>query len=140
MLLTGSAGMAVTLVVMAACFARAVRSGTDVILPHPYGTIALVAANLFVIAFGVSWGPVTWVMLGEIFPNSYRGPALAVAVAVQWIASFAVTVTFPPFAAFSLPLSYCFYSVGAVLSGVFVARFVRETKGRELEDMDLIAN
>lgn len=79
-------------------------------------------------------------MLGEIFPNSYRGPALAVAVAVQWIANFVVTVTFPPFAALSLPLSYCFYSACALLSALFVLRFVRETKGRELEEMDDIAD
>lgn len=140
LLIGGGVGMSAMLAVMGLCFATAVETGDAVALPGMYGPIALVAANLFVVAFGVSWGPVTWVMLGEIFPNSYRGPALAVAVAVQWIANFVVTVTFPPFAALSLPLSYCFYSVCALLSALFVLRFVRETKGRELEEMDSIAD
>ncbi|AWT52968.1 sugar porter family MFS transporter [Mycolicibacterium smegmatis] len=140
LLIAGGVGMAAMLAVMGLCFAAAVEAGGAVTLPGSYGPIALVAANLFVVAFGVSWGPVTWVMLGEIFPNSYRGPALAVAVAVQWIANFVVTVTFPPFAALSLPLSYCFYSACALLSALFVLRFVRETKGRELEEMDDIAD
>ncbi|HET9818857.1 MAG TPA: sugar porter family MFS transporter [Rhodanobacteraceae bacterium] len=135
LLLIGSAGMAVTLALMALCFAQATGSGTDISLPAPWGPVALVAANLYVIFFGVSWGPVVWVLLGEMFPNRIRAMALAVAAAAQWLANFAITSSFPPMAQFSLPFSYGIYAAFAALSFVFVWRLVRETRGVELEDM-----
>ncbi len=76
-----------------------------------------------------------WVMLGEMFPNRIRGAALAVAGFAQWFANFLVTQTFPPLAEFSLGLAYGLYAAFAALSFLFVAKFVPETKGRELEDM-----
>jgi sugar porter (SP) family MFS transporter len=135
LLLIGSAGMAVTLALMALCFAQATGSGADINLPAPWGPVALVAANLYVIFFGVSWGPVVWVLLGEMFPNRIRAMALAVAAAAQWLANFAITSSFPPMAQFSLPFSYAVYAAFAALSFVFVWRLVRETRGVELEDM-----
>ncbi|MCK6051316.1 MFS transporter, partial [Klebsiella variicola] len=85
--------------------------------------------------FGLSWGPVVWVLLGEMFPNRIRAMALAVAAAAQWLANFAITSSFPAMAELSLPFSYGVYAAFALLSLIFVVRFVRETKGVELEDM-----
>jgi sugar porter (SP) family MFS transporter len=135
MLLGGSLGMAATLATMAVCFSQAIGTGTDVSLPHPWGTIALIAANLYVVSFGTTWGPVVWVLLGEMFPNWIRAIALAVAAAAQWVANFAVTTTFPVLADISLSFAYGLYAAFALLSFGFVLRAVRETRGRELEDM-----
>ena len=135
LLLIGSTGMAITLGTMAVIFGTApIVDGA----PHPEGaalTIALVAANLFVVAFGMSWGPVVWVLLGEMFPNRIRGAALGLAAAAQWIANCAITASFPALGAFSLGVAYGFYAICAVLSFVFVWRWVEETKGMHLEDM-----
>lgn len=95
----------------------------------------LVAANLYVIFFGVSWGPVTWVLLGEMFPNCIRAIALAVAAAAQWLANFAITASFPWLAEIGLPFAYGLYALFALLSLWFVAARVRETRGMELEAM-----
>lgn len=84
----------------------------------------------------MSWGPVVWVLLGEMFPNRIRGAALSLAAAGQWVANWAITVTFPGLKEISLGLAYGFYAVCALLSLLFVVRFVRETKGQTLEDMD----
>jgi MFS transporter, SP family, sugar:H+ symporter len=136
LLLTGSGIMAVSLATMAFCFSRATGAGEDVALADPYATIALLAANLFVIGFAASWGPVVWVLLGEMFPNRIRAAALAVAAAAQWIANFVVTVTFPVLSQdVSLVFAYGLYATFAALSFLFVLWKVRETKGEELEDM-----
>jgi sugar porter (SP) family MFS transporter len=137
LLLIGSTGMALTLGTMAVIFGTAPVGGDGV--PHltsVTGPIALVAANVFVIAFGMSWGPVVWVLLGEMFPNRIRAAALSLAAAGQWVANWVITVTFPPLKDLSLGLAYGFYATSAVLSFLFVAKWVRETKGRTLEDMD----
>ncbi|SFK52520.1 sugar porter family MFS transporter [Geodermatophilus ruber] len=136
LLLIGSAGMAVTLGLMAICFTQATGSGDTLSLPDPWGTIALVAANLYVVFFGVSWGPVVWVLLGEMFSNQIRAAALAVAAAAQWLANFLISTTFPALASIGLSFAYGLYTAFAVLSFVFVMRYVHETKGRELEHMD----
>ncbi|MGU3499203.1 sugar porter family MFS transporter [Mycobacterium sp. C31M] len=135
LLLIGSAGMAVTLATMAVIFANAtVNADGTPSLPGASGIIALVAANLFVVAFGMSWGPVVWVLLGEMFPNRIRAAALGLAAAGQWAANWAITVSFPELRN-HLGLAYGFYALCAVLSFVFVTRWVRETKGVSLEDM-----
>ena len=140
LLIIGSAGMAVTLATMAVVFATASTTVVDgVTTPHLtglQGPIALIAANLFVVAFGMSWGPVVWVLLGEAFPNRIRAAALSLAAGAQWAANWVVTVSFPAMKELSLGMSYGFYAVCAVLSLLFVLRWVKETKGRELEDMD----
>jgi MFS transporter, SP family, sugar:H+ symporter len=97
--------------------------------------VALVAANAYVVFFGVSWGPVVWVLLGEMFPNRIRATALAVAAAAQWLANFAITSTFPALAELGLSFAYGLYAGFALLSLLFVLAGVRETKGIELEDM-----
>jgi sugar porter (SP) family MFS transporter len=135
LLLVGSAGMAITLAVMAWCFSQATGSGAELALPGQVGPIALVAANLYVVFFGVSWGPVVWVLLGEMFPNRIRAIALAVAAAAQWLANFAITATFPRLAEIGLPFAYGLYAAFALLSFAFVWKWVRETRGIELEDM-----
>lgn len=135
LLAIGSAGMTVTLAVMAWCFAHASGSGSAVSLPAPYGAVALVAANLYVVFFGVSWGPVVWVLLGEMFPNRIRAIGLAVAAAAQWLANFLITATFPYLAEISLTFSYGLYALFAALSLIFVITAARETKGVELEAM-----
>lgn len=135
MLLGGSLGMVLTLATMAVAFSQATGSGEDVSLPDPWGVVTLVAANLYVVAFGMTWGPVVWVLLGEMFPNRIRAAALAVAAAAQWLANFTVSTTFPALADVGLTFAYGLYAVMAAVSFVFVARAVRETKGMELEDM-----
>ncbi|MCV7225195.1 sugar porter family MFS transporter [Mycolicibacterium komossense] len=135
LLLVGSTGMAITLITMAVIFANATL-GPDgkPSLPGTAGVIALIAANLFVVAFGMSWGPVVWVLLGEMFPNRIRAAALGLAAAGQWAANWLITVTFPGLRE-HLGLAYGFYGLCAILSGIFVWKWVMETKGVSLEDM-----
>ena len=135
LLLIGSSGMAVTLITMSVIFANA-TVGADGVPALPEGTdiIALIAANLFVVAFGMSWGPVVWVLLGEMFPNRIRAAALGLAAAGQWVANWLITVSFPELRS-HLGLAYGFYGLCAVLSGLFVWKWVMETKGVSLEDM-----
>ena len=136
LLLIGSLGMAATLGTLAWCFAQASFAGGHLVLPAGVGTIALFAANAYVVFFNLSWGPVMWVMLGEMFPNQMRGSALAVAGAAQWTANFAVSSSFPWLSTHvGLPITYSAYTAFALLSFVFVQRYVRETKGVELEAM-----
>ncbi len=136
LLLVGSVGMAVTLGTMAWLFAHAPLDATgSPELTGASGTAALVAANLYVFAFGFSWGPIVWVLLGEMFNNRIRGAALALAASAQWVANWLVTLTFPAFSRVGLGFAYGLYTAAAALSFVLVARYVRETKGRALEDM-----
>ena len=138
LLLIGSVGMAVTLGVLAVIFGTApVSPKGEPQLSGAVGPIALVAANLYVFAFGMSWGPVVWVLLGEKFPNRIRAAALSVAAAAQWVANWLVSTTFPSLADIGLGLAYGIYTVCAVLSIFFVVRFVSETKGKVLEEMRL---
>ena len=135
LLTIGSAGMAVTLALMAWCFSQATGSGAELSLPEPWGMVALVAANAYVVFFGMSWGPMVWVLLGEMFPNRIRAIALAVAASAQWIANFIITSSFPSLAEIGLSFAYGLYALFALGSLVFVLTSVRETKGMELEEM-----
>ncbi|WP_336958118.1 sugar porter family MFS transporter [Sphingobium aquiterrae] len=137
LLLIGSAGMAVTLATVAYAFSTAI-TGADgaVSLPGSNGLIALIAANLYVVFFNLSWGPIMWVMLGEMFPNQIRGSGLAVSGFAQWIANAAISVSFPALAVSpGLAITYTGYALFAAISFFFVRVMVRETKGRELEAM-----
>jgi SP family sugar:H+ symporter-like MFS transporter len=134
LLLIGSTGMAITLGTMAVIFGTAPQVDGQPQLGDVAGPVALVAANLFVVAFGMSWGPVVWVLLGEMFPNRIRAAALGLAAGAQWLANWAITVTFPELRG-ALGLAYGFYALCAVLSFVFVWQWVEETKGKHLEDM-----
>ncbi len=107
------------------------------------GIIALVAMLVYTAGFAVSWGPVTWVLLSEIFPNQIRGKAMAIAVAAQWIANYLVSWTFPilddnPYLVehFKHGFAYWIYGVMSILAALFMWRFVPETKGRTLEQME----
>lgn len=137
LLMIGSAGMAVSLFVMVFVFSQGtLDAGGNLVLSTSLGTIAVVAANLYVIFFNVSWGPVMWVMLGEMFPNQIRGSALAVCGFAQWFANYLIAQSFPLMAAgLGLAVSYSFYAVCAVISFFLVQRFIHETKGKELEEM-----
>ena len=135
LLIIGSVGMTITLGLMAFCFSQANGSGASLMLPAPWGMVALVAANAYVVVFGLSWGPMVWVLLGEMFPNSIRAIALAVAAAAQWLANFTITSTFPWLSEVGLTFAYGLYALFAFLSLLFVMRAVRETRGIELEDM-----
>ncbi|KLO00030.1 major facilitator transporter [Stenotrophomonas maltophilia] len=133
----GSAGMSLSLALVVVAFASGSLADGHLQLPGRMGTLALVAANAYVVFFNLSWGPVMWVMLGEMFPNQIRGSALAVAGAAQWTSNFVVTVTFPMLlAAAGLAATYGIYLVAAIISVIFVVRHVHETKGKELEQME----
>lgn len=140
LLLTGSIGMAVSLGSVMLAFNTgtlvAANGGHHLQLSSTAGLAALIAMNTFVFFFAVSWGPVVWVLLGEMFSNEIRGAALALGAAAQWVANFAISMTFPVFlTSIGLAGSYGIYTVCAGLSFFFVLFFVRETKGKQLEEM-----
>jgi SP family sugar:H+ symporter-like MFS transporter len=138
-LLTGSVIMTISLGLMAVAFAFAgVGPDGAVLLPQPWATVALIAANAFVVGFGASWGPLVWVLLGEIFPSRIRGKALGVAAMAQWLANFLITLTFPAMSAWSLPLTYAMYALFAALSFVYVLWRIPETKGMDLEQTETL--
>ena len=130
--------MAITLGILAYLFGTSPMEEGNLKLSESNGLFALIAANAYVFFFGISWGPVMWVMLGEMFQNQFRGAALSISGFVQWIANFSITVTFPIMLASKMGLggSYGVYTFFAVLSIFFVAKFVNETKGKELEEME----
>ena len=137
-LLWGSVGMVITLGVMAFAFSTGrVGEGGGLELSSGMGLVALGAGLTYAFIFNMSWGPVMWVALGEMFPNQMRGAGLAVAGFMQWIANFAITMTFPwMLVNIGLAVSYGIYATFALISAVFVAKMVRETKGLELEQME----
>ncbi len=137
LLLLGSIGMTLTLGTLATIFGNATLDAQgNPVLTSTAGVIALLAANLYVFFFGFSWGPVVWVLLGEMFNNKIRAMALAVATAAQWIANFLVSWTFPILLnQFGLGSAYALYTTAAAISLFFVWFLVKETKGKELEEM-----
>ncbi|MFD4624341.1 sugar porter family MFS transporter [Streptomyces sp. NPDC058475] len=130
--LIGSAGMVIGLGLEAWAFSFNLVDGK---LPATQGWVALVAAHVFVLFFALSWGVVVWVFLGEMFPNRIRAAALGVAASAQWIANWAITASFPSLADWNLSGTYIIYTVFAALSIPFVLKFVKETKGKTLEEM-----
>ena len=134
----GSLGMTVSLALVTYAFTTgSLNPENELMLSDNMGVLALVAANTYVFFFNASWGPVMWVMLGEMFPNQIRGSGLAVAGLVQWITNFAITMTFPILlTSVGLSGAYGFYAVMAAVSVWFVKKYVHETKGMELEEME----
>ena len=124
LLIIGSFGM------MIGMAALSVLSFMDVI-----GVAALVFIIIYTASFMMSWGPITWVLISEIFPNTIRGQAVAIAVAAQWISNFIVSSTFPSLSEWSTGGAYLIYAIFSLLSAVFVFKMVPETKGKTLEDM-----
>jgi SP family sugar:H+ symporter-like MFS transporter len=137
LLLAGSIGMAVSLGTLVIAFLNASTDANgSLTLEGIYGPMALIAANVYVMFFNGSWGPVMWVMLGEMFPNQIRGTGLAISGLAQWTSNFGITITFPiMLGTIGLGGAYGFYTLCAVLSVIFVVKMVHETRGIELEDM-----
>lgn len=133
----GSVGMAVSLALVTYAFASGgLDADGKLALSDSMGMLALIAANVYVVFFNMSWGPVMWVMLGEMFPNQIRGSGLAVAGLFQWGSNFLITWTFPMLlAGIGLAGAYGLYALAAFLSIFFVLKYVHETKGKELEQM-----
>ncbi len=136
LLIIGSVGMALTLGTMAYCFSQGELINDKLTLPGGLPTVAFYAAISYAAFFNLSWGPVMWVMLGEMFPNQMRGSALAVAGFAQWMANFIIASSFPwALKNLGLTTAYSFFTTCAVISIFFVAKMVRETKGKTLEEM-----
>jgi SP family xylose:H+ symportor-like MFS transporter len=127
LLITGSIGMAIGM------FAIALLSAFNII-----GISTLIFIIVFTASFMMSWGPICWVLVSEIFPNKIRGQAVAIAVAAQWAANFLISSTYPPMMEFSSTFTYAFYGLMAVLSALFVWKMVPETKGKTLEQMEAV--
>jgi SP family xylose:H+ symportor-like MFS transporter len=107
------------------------------------GMFSLICMLVYIAGFAVSWGPVTWVLLSEMFPNKIRNSALAIAVTAQWIANYLVSWSFPIMkdnpalvAAFHYGFPYFVYGVMGVLAALFTWKFIPETKGRTLEELE----
>lgn len=112
---------------------------------HAVGIFALICMLVYVASFAMSWGPVTWVLLSEIFPNRIRGRAMAIAVAAQWISNYLVSWTFPMMdknsfliEKFNHGFAYWIYGVMAILAMLMIWKFVPETKGKTLEEMERV--
>ena len=137
LLMIGALGQAVMLGTLALIFGTAaVTDGGALQLEGNMGLYALLAANGYIAFFAFTWGPIMWVMLGEMFPNQFRGAALAVCGLIHWLSNFTITMTFPILlASIGLGLSYGIYAGFGVIAFFFVKRYVVETKGRTLEDM-----
>ncbi len=127
LLITGSVGMAVGM------FAVSALAFNNII-----GISTLVFIIIYTASFMMSWGPICWVLISEIFPNKIRGQAVAIAVAAQWAANYFISSTYPPMMEFSGGMTYAFYGIMAVLSALFVWKMVPETKGKTLEEMENI--
>ncbi len=135
LLLVGSAGMTVSLALAAYAFGHSQVQGQEVVLPFSWGVVALTAASFFVLFFALSWGVVVWVLLGEMFPLRIRAAAMAVATATQWLTNWLITVSFPTLSDWNLSGTYLLYTFFALVSFFFVWRFVKETRGKTLEEM-----
>ena len=124
LLIIGSIGMAIGAFAVAICD----NIGLKGIIP----VLSIIVDAAF---FMMSWGPICWVLISEIFPNTIRGKAVAIAVAFQWVFNYIVSSTFPPLYEFSPMFAYSLYGIICVIAAIFVWRFVPETKGKSLEDM-----
>lgn len=139
LLMVGGLGQAVMLGLMAVVFTISAEDAANgIAMNGTLGIMALLAAIGFIAFFALTWGPVMWVMLGEMFPNKYRGAALAMAGMSNWLANFLVTITFPVLLSdFGLGISYGIYAVFGIVAFAFVYRYVKETKGKTLEEISL---
>ncbi|MDF1547550.1 MAG: D-xylose transporter XylE [Bacteroidales bacterium] len=125
LLMVGSIGMAIGM------FAIGTLAFLKII-----GISTLVFIIIYTASFMMSWGPICWVLISEIFPNKIRGRAVAVAVAAQWAANYFISSTYPAMMEFSSGFTYCFYGAMSLLSFLFVWKMVPETKGKTLEEIE----
>ena len=102
------------------------------------GTATLVFIIIYTASFMMSRGLIVWVLLSEIFLNKIRGQALAIAVAFQWAANYFVSSTYPPMMEVSGAMTYGIYGVMSILSALFVWKFIPETKGKSLEELEML--
>jgi len=130
LLIIGSIGMTIGMLGVAGMsFSNTIGIGT------------LVFIVIYTASFMMSWGPVVWVLISEIFPNKIRGQAVAIAVAAQWAANYFISSTYPAMMEFSGGLTYSFYGLMSLLSAIFIWKFIPETKGRSLEELeDILTN
>lgn len=124
LLIVGSVGMAIGAFCVALC---------DEL--HVEGILPVLSIIVYAAFFMMSWGPICWVLISEIFPNTIRSQAVAIAVAFQWIFNYLVSSTFPALYEFSPGFAYGLYGVICVIAALFVWRMVPETKGLTLEQM-----
>lgn len=124
LLIIGSIGMAVGAFSVAICDNMGLK-----------GIVPVLSIIVYAAFFMMSWGPICWVLISEIFPNTIRGQAVAIAVAFQWIFNYLVSSTFPPLYDFSPMVAYGLYGTVCILAAFFVWKWVPETKGKTLEDM-----
>ncbi|WP_343584360.1 D-xylose transporter XylE [Flavobacterium sp.] len=132
LMIIGALGMAVAMILLGVSFQS-----------KSMGIFALLCMLLYVAGFAMSWGPVTWVLLSEIFPNKIRGKAMAIAVAMQWISNYLVSWSFPIMdknsylvQQFNHGFAYYIYGLMGILAMLFVWKFIPETKGKTLEEME----
>jgi MFS transporter, SP family, xylose:H+ symportor len=125
LLMIGSVGMAIGM------FAIGALAFFKVI-----GITTLIFIIIYTASFMMSWGPICWVLISEIFPNKIRGKAVAIAVASMWAANFLISSTYPAMMEISSGATYCFYGIMSVLSFIFVWKMVPETKNKTLEEME----
>ena len=118
LLIIGSIGMAIGAFAVAICDNIGLK-----------GIIPVLSIIVYAAFFMMSWGPICWVLISEIFPNTIRGKAVAIAVAFQWVFNYIVSSTFPPLYEFSPMFAYSLYGIICVIAAIFVWRFVPETKG-----------
>ncbi|NLN94880.1 MAG: sugar porter family MFS transporter [Bacteroidales bacterium] len=139
LLLIGALGQALMLGILALIFAYGSKdSAAGLELTGKTGIMALLAANAYIAFFAFTWGPVMWVMLGEMFPNKFRGAALAVAGLVQWGSNFLITISFPILlTSIGLGMSYGIYAAFGLIAFWVVKKHVTETKGRTLEQISM---
>jgi len=124
LLIIGSIGMAVGAFSVAICDNMGLK-----------GIVPVLSIIVYAAFFMMSWGPICWVLISEIFPNTIRGQAVAIAVAFQWVFNYIVSSTFPPLYDFSPMVAYGLYGTVCILAAFFVWKWVPETKGKTLEDM-----
>jgi SP family sugar:H+ symporter-like MFS transporter len=133
MLGAGAAVMVVALAALAVAFSATTGTGGDVVLSREASLTALVAMNVFALGFGVTWGPVMWVMLSELFKSDIRTIAVAACTAVNWTTNWAVTQSFPHLAGLGLGVTYAVYAAFSALALVFVWKVLPETRGRAID-------
>jgi MFS transporter, SP family, xylose:H+ symportor len=131
LMIIGALGMAISMIALGFAF----YSGN-------LGLVALIFMLTYTAAFAMSWGPVTWVLLSEIFPNSIRG-AMSIAVAAQWIANWVISLSFPMMndnqwltRQFNHGFSYWIYGIMGIIAAIFMWKLVPETKGKTLEEIE----
>ena len=125
LLIVGSIGMAIGMLALSILSFCKIENVTT-----------LIFIIIYTASFMMSWGPICWVLISEIFPNTIRSKAVAIAVAAQWITNYAVSSTFQLlFEGWSKGGTFMIYAVFSLLSALFVFKLVPETKGKTLEEM-----